>query len=268
MKLKPTLITSRQNELCKVVRSLHSRKGRRQHRLFLVEGDNAVSAALRTGLAIEHLLGTPEALEEHSAWVEQVREAEGWIYQMDSELLAYVSEAETSPGIIALANLPVDEPLKETALPDELLLLLDGVGDPGNVGTLLRSADAAGAAGFALTQGSADLYSPKTIRSSAGSLFNLPVLPAASTEEWIAATAGQNVPLVIAVAHEGEDCFQYNWPRRCALVLGHETKGISPEIEAAASARVTIPVYGGAESLNVAAAGAVLLYAWRQAQLG
>jgi tRNA G18 (ribose-2'-O)-methylase SpoU len=72
--------------------------------------------------------------------------------------------------------------------------------------------------------------------------------------------------LVAAVAHEGEDCYRFRWPPSCALVLGHETRGISEELEEAATARVTIPMFGRAESLNVASAGAVLLYAWRQSQ--
>jgi tRNA G18 (ribose-2'-O)-methylase SpoU len=104
---------------------------------------------------------------------------------------------------------------------------------------------------------------PKAVRASAGSVFHLHVAsstPQATLHELRAA----NLPLVTAVAHGGEDCFCFDWPRRCALVLGHETRGVSSVLDEAATHRVTIPNYGRAESLNVAAAGAVLLFAWRQ----
>ncbi len=93
-------------------------------------------------------------------------------------------------------------------------------------------------------------------------MFQLPAFTD-EAEELADALSRAEVPLIVAAAHDGEDCFALRWPRRCALVLGHETRGVSPQLEACATARVTIPIYGRAESLNVAAAGAVLLYAWR-----
>jgi TrmH family RNA methyltransferase len=145
----------------------------------------------------------------------------------------------------------------------DLLLVLDGIGDPGNVGTLIRSADAAGAGRIALTPNSVDAFGPKVVRASAGSLFHLPPPLLDRAEGLARVLQQQEIPLIVAVAHGGQSCFEYSWPTRCALVLGHETRGISPVLEDAATARVTIPIYGRAESLNVAAAGAVLLYAWR-----
>jgi TrmH family RNA methyltransferase len=144
-----------------------------------------------------------------------------------------------------------------------MVLALDGIGDPGNVGTLLRTADVAGVTHCVLTPQSADAFGPKAVRASAGSVFHLQA--ASSTPEAILQEIGTaNLPLVTAVAHGGEDCFRFSWPRRCALVLGHETRGVSPVLDEAATHRVTIPNYGRAESLNVAAAGAILLFAWRQ----
>jgi TrmH family RNA methyltransferase len=180
--------------------------------------------------------------------------------------MEYISEAQTPTEVLALSPLPATT-LDITGLPKQeqsLMLVLDGIGDPGNVGTLLRSADVAGASHCVLTPNSADVFGPKTVRASAGSLFHLHV--SVSKQETLAGTLQTAlIPLVTAVAHGGENCFAFSWPPLCALVLGHETRGVSDALESAATHRVTIPNYGRAESLNVAAAGAVLLFAWRQA---
>ncbi len=251
------VLTSRQHPVCKLVRSLHSGKGRKQHNLFVVEGGNGVAAALQARWPLQRLLIPHSEIGEE--WKTLAHAASVQTQTVDDEILEYLSEAQTSPDVIAIAQLPKSREWKL----DGLTLVLDGLGDPGNVGTLVRSADAVGAQEIVLTSGGADAWSPKVVRSSAGSVFHLP--PQSSTgNELVQHLKSQNVPIVAAVAHDGENCFGFRWPARCALVLGHETRGLSPEVEAAATARVTIPMFGRAESLNVASAGAVLLYAWRQ----
>jgi len=252
-----TVITSRRHPLCKLVRSLHSTKGRKQHGLFVVEGGNGVASALQARWPLQRLL-IPNN-EVGAEWKVLAQAANVETQMVDDEILESLSEAQTSPDVIAVAKMPAPRALRL----DGLTLILDELGDPGNVGTLIRSADAVGASEIVLTSGSADAWSPKVVRSAAGSVFHLP--PQSSTGiELVQLLKSQKVPIVAAVAHEGEDCFRFRWPSRCALVLGHETRGISEELEAAATARVTIPMFGKAESLNVASAGAVLLYAWRQ----
>ena len=110
---------------------------------------------------------------------------------------------------------------------------------------------------------SADIFGPKVVRASAGSIFHIPTATA-ETDELAQVFARSGLPVVVGTAHGGEDCFSYLWPRRCILVLGHETRGISAKLGNIATSRVTIPLDGRAESLNVAAAGTVLLFAWRQ----
>jgi TrmH family RNA methyltransferase len=256
-------ITSRHHPLCKMVRSLHTGKGRKQHKLFLLEGGNAVSSALRVRWPLQQLL-VPEG-ELGREWQQLGEAAQVPSQVLDEELLKYLSDTETATDVIALARIPRDQ---STLWPqDELLLTLDGVGDPGNVGTLIRAADAAGAAGVLLAQNSADAFAPKVVRASAGSLFHLPPLqvPNHAPEAIVAQLQARKIPIITAEAHNGVDCYAFDWPRHCALVLGHETRGVSPVFSAAATARVTIPMYGRAESLNVAMAGTLLLYAWRQA---
>lgn len=255
-------ITSRQHPLCKLVRSLHDVKGRRKHKLFLVEGGNAVVTALRARWPLQRLLMAPEDLSDE--WESLAQGAGIETQPVDADILQYLGEAETSPGIMALAQLPAPTLTDWDA--QDLLLTIDGVSDPGNVGTLIRAADAVGAGGVLLTENSADAFNPKVVRATAGSIFHLPPLQFADRDPFVVAEMLQarGIPIVAAVAHDGQDCYRYRWPRRCALVLGHETRGVSPALAAAATARVTIPIYGRAESLNVAMAGTVLLYAWRQ----
>lgn len=260
-----SLITSRQHPLCKTVRALHSAAGRKKHGLFLAEGGNAVASALRARWPLRELLVAPD--DEGREWSALARESGVETRFVAHEILEYLGEAQTSAGVIALAHLPAhwkQSDAQACDFGDGLTLILDGIGDPGNVGTLLRSADASGAAGALLMPDSSDPFNPKAVRASAGSVFHLPLrmsTHAAAQDQLKRA----DVPIVVAVAHDGEDCFSCRWPLRCALVLGHETRGVSPALESAAAMRVTIPMGGRAESLNVAAAGAVLLFAWRQA---
>jgi TrmH family RNA methyltransferase len=254
-------ITSRQHPLCKLVRSLHTGKGRRQHKLFLLEGGNAVSSALRVRWPLQQLI-VPEG-QFGEEW-RSLGESAGVPSQLvDAELLKYLSDTESPSDVMALARIPR---AGSTSWPAELLLVLDGVGDPGNAGTLIRAADAAGAGGVLLSQNSADAFAPKVVRSSAGSLFHLPPLPLENNapEAIVAELQSRRIPIITAEAHNGTDCYHFDWPHQCALVLGHETRGVSPAFSRAATAHVTIPMYGRAESLNVAMAGTLLLYAWRQ----
>ncbi len=252
-------ITSRQHPLCKLVRSLHNSKGRKKEKLFVVEGGNGVSAALGARWMLQRLIVSDD--EIGAEWRTLAARQNIEVATVSPEILEYLSDAQTAPDVIALAKLQTTSSTRY----DGLTLILDGIGDPGNVGTLIRTADAVGANGIVLTENSADAWSPKVVRASAGSVFHLPPTES-EIAELLAKLQDENVPIIAAVAHDGEDCFHFSWPTKCALVLGHETRGVSAEIEAAATARVTIPMFGRAESLNVANAGAILMYAWRQGQ--
>jgi TrmH family RNA methyltransferase len=257
------IISSRQHPLCKLVRSLHAAKGRREHGLFLIEGSNSVGAAMQAQWPLERVLIADDAAG--AEWKHRAQTAQIPIQVVAAHLMEHMSEAQTPTAVLALSKLPQNSLEMPTLPGDEatLVLALDGVGDPGNVGTLIRSADVAGVSRCVLSPKSADAYGPKAVRASAGSVFHLHVT-SSTQEALLQQLRTAELPLVTAVALGGEDCFRFTWPRRCTLVLGHETRGISAVLEEAATYRVTIPNYGRAESLNVAAAGAVLLFAWRQ----
>lgn len=252
------IIKSRQHPLCKLVRALNNSRERRQRGLFVAAGGNAVTAALAARWPLDRLVVSPDDAE--NGWAQISENAGVPLVLADEEILEYIGDVPSAPDVLAIAKLPKEQ----GELPREgLILVLDGIGDPGNVGTLIRSADASGATAVVCSQNSADAFGLKAVRASAGSVFHLPPLQFENhaPETLAAHLQRENIPIVIAVAREGQSCFHYRWPSRCALVLGHETRGVAPVWEEVASARVTIPMLGRAESLNVAAAGAVLLYA-------
>ena len=257
------IISSRQHPLCKMVRELHSSKGRRKHKAYLIEGGKSVGAALQARVTLREILVAPDRIGlEWQQLAESVDVPVRWI---EDDLLPYLSEAQSAPDVLALADLP--KPQDDWEL-NGMLLILDGIGDPGNAGTLLRAADASGAQAVVCTHGNVDCFAPKTVRAAVGSSFHLPHwnLNGLSAGEMVQVLAARNIPIITAQAHNGENAFDFGWPTRCALVLGHETHGISEEFAISARAQVTLPLYGRAESLNVAMAGTLLLYAWRQNQ--
>ena len=254
------VLTSRSHELIKKCRALQTSKGRRQHRAFLIEGHNAVEAALDNRWPLQEILALPDETELSA----RAANSSHVVTRGVAAVIEAACEMRTPPPILAIGALPA--PVDDFDFAgDGLILIIDGAGDPGNIGTMLRAADAAGARQIILTAGSADVYQPKVVRSAAGSLFALPpvALRDNSPKNIVRLLQQKQIPILTAQTRGGANAFEFAWPRRCALVLGHETRGISAEFENA-GAGVTIPVYGRAESLNVAMAATVLCYAWAQ----
>ena len=257
MQTPGSVLTSRSHDLVKKCRALQTSKGRRQHNAFLIEGENAVEAALDNNWPLQEILALPDEtqLSDRAAQSSHV-------VRVAATVMEAATDLRTPPPIIAIGTLPN---LVEDFESNGLILIIDGAGDPGNIGTMLRAADAAGASQILLTAGSADVYQPKIVRSAAGSLFALPPVPLSNRapENIVELLRRKQIPIVTAQTRGGAGAFEFVWPRRCALVLGHETRGVSAAFEQA-GAGVTIPVYGRAESLNVAMAATVLCYAWAQ----
>jgi TrmH family RNA methyltransferase len=254
-------ITSRQNPLCKLVRSLHTTKGRRENGLFLAEGRNAVEAALAAGWPIRKLMCPPEDVLLWAA-----RGGGETVQPVTEPILSYLCDAQTSAGVLALCAQP-----QPHSFPNDqaMTLVLDGIGDPGNIGTLIRAADAAGCGGVLCTSSSCDPFGPKAVRASAGSIFHVPlvIMEDHSPRAVAEALRRNGTPIITTAASAPQSCFEFDWPPHCALVLGHETRGVSKVFEEAATAVVSIPIFGKAESLNVAMAGTVLAYAWKQSTI-
>ncbi len=244
----------------RAIRRLGVRKLREREQLVLVEGIRAVEEALegeaevRFAVVGPHLAASPrgERLLRRLAGlgvpVEDVEEEE----------LEVLGRTETSQGVLLVCREP-EAGLEHLAGVRTGLLVLDGVQDPGNVGTLVRTARAFGLAGVVVLEGTADPWSPKVVRASAGAVFRLPVVraPWARVEVWL---EGEGVPVVAAHA-EGEDVRALALRAPWALVVGNEGAGVRHDVLARAALRVAVPMPGGADSLNAGVAGAILLYA-------
>jgi RNA methyltransferase, TrmH family len=261
IRTRPRLIESRQNPRVKQLRAALARSGRTPEGLIAVEGEHLVEEALLSRLRCEVI------------YLRQGAEA-NFDLPADTELLELAADVFESAlatqqpqGIAALVHAPpftFEEMLAPPGPP--LLLVLAGLQDPGNVGTLLRSAEAFGATGALLLPGTASPWNPKALRASAGSAFRLPTL-AVTAEETLSRLKQENVAMVAAVARDGAAISAVPLHRSTALLIGNEGAGLPASLTAAAAYRITIAMPGAVESLNAAIAGSLLLYeAARQRQ--
>lgn len=244
----------------RLVRALRQRKTREAEGLFLVEGVRAVedlaasTLPVRLAVAASSLGDTPRGRSLLDVLAAQ-RVA---VHETGERELAALADTETPQGILAVAEIPRArlDGLRTDADPS-VLLLLDAVQDPGNFGTLARTAEALGAAGLVALPGTVDAWNPKSVRAAMGSTFRLPVVGADwdALAPWLAERGFQT----LAASADGEPLGEPR-PSRAALVLGNEGAGISDHTRARADRVVGIPIRGRAESLNVAAAGAILMY--------
>ncbi|MBC1456213.1 TrmH family RNA methyltransferase [Listeria newyorkensis] len=250
------MIKSTKNDRVKNWRKLQTKKGRQQEFCYLVEGFHLVEEALRQDGLVTELIVAPD-----------VKIPEEWnitnipMFYVNKEVATSISETITDQGIFAVVKMEDPEIMM---LFGKKFLLLDGVQDPGNVGTLIRTADAAGYDAVVLGRGSADLYNPKVIRSTQGSHFHIPVLQA-NLLNWIERLEEEGVPIFGAVLDDTATKLQDVEPRETlALMVGNEGNGIQTELQTRLTHKVYIPIYGASESLNVAVAAGILMYGLRK----
>jgi len=269
-----TVITSGQNPLIKRLCQLHERKGREAAGRFLVEGVHLVEEALLSDVQVLTILydvekGLDPACEAalHKRDGERIE-----LIGVSATVMAKLAETKTPQGIVAEVRKPDRDGeawLDELTSRDFVLLLLDGIQDPGNLGTILRTAEAAGANGVIIGEGSVDLYNGKVVRSTMGALFRLPVLvrPLEDTVEKLRAAGASLLVTSLGEGTQSYDCVPYGG--KTAIVIGNEARGVSARMLDAADVRVHIPLYGRAESLNAAVAAGIMLYeAQRQRKAG
>lgn len=249
-------ISSVQNARITTVAKLARSRARRQAGLHLVEGPNPVREALAAGV-VEEVFVAESFLDTANTLNLGVGSL---VTTVTDEVLAKIAEAATPQGIVAVAR-TTTAPLGQVA--GKFIVVLDQVADPGNAGTILRTADAAGADGVVFTAGSVDPFGPKSVRSGAGSTYHLPVVTDVSLDEVHAACAahGQRLYGLDGGADTMIEAFEKPQLPPVALVLGNEAQGLSAQARATVDGAAAIPLYGRAESLNVAAAAAVAIYA-------
>lgn len=260
----PTLtITSRQNPHVVAARRLSERKQRQQQGRFLVEGVKLLGMALRAGARPREAFICHEQLVPSAAsLLDSLLAAGAELLPVSPNVMQALADREAAEGLVVTFDLMAASLTDLHLAGDDLVVVLDRLQDPGNLGTLLRTADAAGAAGVVLLEPCVDPFDPKVVRGSMGSLFNLPLVRGGDVDSLLTALRGRSMRIIAADAHRGVDWGEGLWQGGVALVLGNEARGLSPDVLPHIDAWARLPIAGRAESLNVAVAGGVLMYAW------
>lgn len=250
-------IESLKNLKIKTIKKLHTRKGREKLGSFFIEGEHLVEEALKSNVIINEIY-VVENFQIPSSW--QLNNAP--VYMIDEKIMKEISETETPQGVGAVCELLGSKPLS-IENPGKYLLI-DQIQDPGNLGTIIRTADSAGLSGVILGNGTVDMYNSKVIRSTQGSLFHLPIVKA-DLSETVDILKSKNIPVFGTALNETALAYKtVSAHDSFALIVGNEGSGISTELLTVTTENLYIPIHGQAESLNVSVATGILLYHLRK----
>ncbi len=261
-------IRSVNNDRVKQWSKLLMKKGREESGNFLLEGLTSIEEAIRYDGIIETILLLEDDRIEtkYHDEIEIITKAFNGkkqllpdIFKVSEQVLHKLTETITPQGIIAVVKQPKFQIESLSHVHDGLFLMLDGVQDPGNLGTIIRTADATGVKGILLGDGTVDLYNPKVIRSTMGSLFHLPIVKG-SLDQIIPVWKKNGMTVVGTRLLESVAHYHYDFPRYVGIIVGNEANGVSESMVRHIDQWVKIPMVGAAESLNVAIASAVILY--------
>jgi RNA methyltransferase, TrmH family len=250
------MLTSLQNPLVKQFRKLASAKHRRSQGCFLLEGTHLIQEATLAQWTLEVVCFTERWQNKESALLNNLQCVVPRCEQVSDEVLAAIATTINPDGVVAIAQ---SAPHK-TVLIQSLGLVLETLQDPGNVGTLLRTAAAAGVEGILLSDNSVDLESPKVLRASAGAWFKVATAQCQNVLEQVQQYQAQGFQVIATTPHATLEYWSVDYTQPSLIVVGNEGAGLSDPLLQAADVRVSIPVSAGVESLNVAIATAVMLY--------
>ncbi len=243
------ILTSKNNPLIKETASLKDKKYRKAFGLFLVEGIKMAREALNSPCEVERIFVT-QPFEGDLSFLSNV--AEEKIVRVTPEVMGVMTDEKTPQGVLCRVKIPA-YPLQA---PKNSCLILDGVADPGNMGTIIRTANGAGYPELYLTGDCVDPYAPKCVRASMSGIFFTKVYQANRT---ILTDALGDIPVIVADMH-GENVFKFTPPKRFALVIGNEANGVSAELRKKATHTVKIPMQATQESLNAGVSAGILAY--------
>jgi TrmH family RNA methyltransferase len=250
------MITSLANPKIKAARALHQRKARYRERQFLIEGVRLTEDALRAGIVPALVFYTVAMTESErcAALLESLRAAGAPVEEVSEALMPAITDTVTPQGIAAIVPFVERPPSPDS----DLVLVVDGLSDPGNLGTLLRTAEAAGLGQVILAPRTVDVYSPKVVRAAMGAHFHLALTVARTWADVAGALAG--FPTWVADVQAAFPYYAVDWTGRAALIVGSEAHGPGDDARRLATGTVGIPMPGPAESLNAAVAAAIILF--------
>lgn len=259
-----TKITSQDNNRLKLVRKLGSRKGRNEEGRFVAEGRNLIAEILSRGLDVDFIMAPESVIRgdegETSVLIREcIDRPDMMVCEVPDREFSRLTDAGPGVGMLAVVRTGSHGPeIIRDLDPDDNILVLDRIQDPGNMGTLIRTAAAAGYKAVIAMSGTVDIYSPKVLRATAGMVFEVPVLYVSDASALAELCSGRR--MAVTAVDGGRPYYEENLRQGIALVIGNEGRGVSDEIAAMADVRVTIPMKGNTESLNAAAAAAILMY--------
>jgi TrmH family RNA methyltransferase len=256
-------ISSPQNGQLKRWKKLLTKKGRQNQGNYLVEGLHLLQEAQKSQVKLASIIveeGYQDAEHILSDFDEKVP-----VFQLSRSLFLQLAETEQSQGIIAEVHMP-DWDIEEQIAKSKCMLLLDEIQDPGNLGTILRTAAAAGVDCVLLGRGTVDVFNSKVVRSAMGALFRLPAMEA-DLMEWIPKLKERQIAVAGTSPHNGIYAFDYVFPDKAAIVLGNEGRGIQDAILTQIDQAIRLPMPGSAESYNVSVTTGMILYEYMRQQL-
>jgi len=268
-----TKITSSQNTIIKQTAALKQKKAREEEKLFLIEGLRFVEEAFKSNADIEKIFVTKEFIEgpNNAGFMENISMAfksnkgdeirhKPEVYVVAENVFARMSDTETPQGIMAVVRMRNENADKVFAEKGGIFLILESIQDPGNMGTIIRTGDAAGVSGIFISKGCVDIYNPKVLRSTMGSIFHVPCIKCDDIISTISALKTSGIKVIAAHLKGEKSYFEVNMKDGAAIIIGNEANGISNSVAEAADMLVKIPMPGKAESLNASVAAALMVY--------
>ena len=250
-------LVSRDNSKLKLVRSLSRKKGRLENGLFFVEGIRITQEALQEAENdIKFLLVSETFAKKNKIFAKSLDETGNMVYTAKDDLFREVCDTEHPQGIGAVVEIP--NYTDEVLLGRQFILALDGVADPGNMGTMIRTAEAVGVDAVVLLGDCVDVYNPKTVRSTMGAIFRMPII--CETLDIFDRLKGQGVTVVATALRNAVSIEQIQLEGPRLLIIGSEARGVSESVLAQADITAKIPMKGKAESLNAAVAAGISMY--------
>ena len=256
-----TNINSKDNEKLKYTRALLKSKNRNKESKFIIEGYRIVMLALECMANLDYVFINEEFenKKEHVKLLEDLDKKNTKIYKTTNKNFKELVDTENTQGILAVLRYKERDLVNNINQDDKFVLILDRIQDPGNMGTIIRTADSAGVDAIILLKGCVDIYNPKVIRSTMGSIFDMNIIQT-TQDEAVDFLKANNFDIVSSYLHTESYYNETTYDGKIALVIGNEANGINDELISKSDKLVKIPIYGNAESLNAAISAAILMY--------
>jgi RNA methyltransferase, TrmH family len=255
------MITSNQNSFIKEVKSLKLKKNREDKKFFFIEGERFVEEAVKEEVEINKIFISDSYIKNvnEGSILRKIEQKENYIYLLPDKLFQEISDTENPQGILAIIKMKEHE-FSDVFNEKSFIIILDSIQDPGNMGTIIRTADAVGATGIIYSKGCVDIYNPKVLRGSMGSIFHLPVVYCENLFTTIEIIKKRNIKIYAAHLKADKNYFDVDMHNTIAIIIGNEANGINDELASLADTFVKIPMEGKAESLNASVAAGILMY--------